>query len=119
MEIEVGEYVRTRAGHFYKITRIDENGLIYWNKIQCGWNIEQLKDIVVKHSKNIINLVEVGDYVNGHLVINIEKDENNKQKIITENKYFDKYYENGIEKIESIVTKEQMKSIEYKVEEEK
>lgn len=27
MEIEVGDYVRTRAGHFYKITRIDENGL--------------------------------------------------------------------------------------------
>lgn len=58
MEIEVGDYVRTRAGHFYKITRIDENGLIYWNKIQCGWNIEQLKDIVVKHSKNIIDLIE-------------------------------------------------------------
>ena len=63
MEIEVGDYVRTRAGHFYKITRIDENGLIYWNKIQCGWNIEQLKDIVVKHSKNLIDLIEVGDIV--------------------------------------------------------
>lgn len=50
MEIEVGEYVRTRAGHFYKTTRIDKNGLIYWNKIQCGWNMEQLKDIVVKHA---------------------------------------------------------------------
>lgn len=59
MDIEVGEYVRTRAGHFYKITRIDENGLIYWNKIQCGWSMEQLKDIVVKHSKQLIDLVEV------------------------------------------------------------
>lgn len=69
MKIEVGEYVRTRAGHFYKITRINENGLIYWNKIQCGWNIEQLKDIVVKHSKNIIDLIEVKDVIE----INTEK----------------------------------------------
>ena len=69
MEIEINEYVRTRTGHFYKITRIDENGLIYWNKIQCGWSMEQLKDIVVKHSKNIIDLIEVGDYVNGYKVI--------------------------------------------------
>lgn len=71
MEIEVGEYVRTRAGHFYKITRIDENGLIYWNKIQCGWSMEQLKDIVVKHSKQLIDLIEVGDYVNGRKVKHI------------------------------------------------
>lgn len=37
-EIEVNEYVRTKAGHIYKITNIDENGLIYWNEIQCGWS---------------------------------------------------------------------------------
>ena len=63
MDIEVGEYVKTRAGHFYKITRIDENGLIYWNKIQCGWSMEQLKDIVVKHSKQLIDLIEVKDVI--------------------------------------------------------
>ena len=73
MDIEVGEYVRTRAGHFYKITRIDENGFIYWNKIQCGWSMEQLKDIVVKHSKQLIDLIEVGDYVNGMEVLDIYK----------------------------------------------
>lgn len=73
IDIEVGEYVRTRAGHFYKITRIDENGLIYWNKIQCGWSMEQLKDIVVKHSKQLIDLIEVGDYVNGMEVLDIYK----------------------------------------------
>lgn len=70
-EIEVNEYVRTRAGHIYKITNIDENGLIYWNKIQCGWSERQLEDIIVKHSKQIIDLVEVGDYVNGREVKHI------------------------------------------------
>ena len=33
--------------------------------------MEQLKDIVVKHSKNIIDLIEVGDYVNGREVKHI------------------------------------------------
>lgn len=67
-KIEVNEYVRTRAGHIYKITNIDENGLIYWNKIQCGWSEQQLEDIIVKHSKQLIDLIECGDYVNGELI---------------------------------------------------
>lgn len=110
MKMEVEEYVRTRAGHFYKITRIDENGLIYWNKIQCGWNIEQLKDIVVKHSKNIIDLIEPGDYVNGLRV-----------EYITNEAIFTSGLAHGIlfEDIRTIVTKEQIASIEYKVEESK
>ena len=62
-KIEVNEYVRTRAGHIYKITNIDENGLIYWNKIQCGWSEQQLEYIIVKHSKQLIDLIEVGDIV--------------------------------------------------------
>lgn len=108
MEIEVGDYVRTRAGHFYKITRIDENGLIYWNKIQCGWNIEQLKDIVVKHSKNIIDLVEVGDYVNGECIT-----DKWETRISSIKSNFSE------EDIKTIVTKEQFESVEYKVEENK
>lgn len=90
MEIEVGDYVRTRAGHFYKITRIDENGLIYWNKIQCGWSMEQLKDIVVKHSKQLIDLIEVGDIVNSCIVVGFgyEYVNGNKEKsILVEGKY--------------------------------
>ena len=62
-KIEVNEYVRTRTGHIYKITNIDENGLIYWNKIQCGWSEQQLEDIIVKHSKQLIDLIEVKDLV--------------------------------------------------------
>ena len=60
-KIEVEEYVRTRTGHIYKIT-IDENGFIYWNKIQCGWSEEQLEDIIVKRSKQLIDLIEVRRY---------------------------------------------------------
>ena len=62
-EIKVNEYVRTRAGHICKITNIDENGLIYWNKIQCGWSEQQLEDIIVNHSKQLIDLIEDKDIV--------------------------------------------------------
>ena len=113
MKIEVGDYVRTRAGHFYKMTRIDENGLIYWNKIQCGWSMEQLKDIVVKHSKNIIDLVEVGDYVNGYKVENVSVETN--EVLLDHNGFGWRTLKDG----DKIVTHEQFASIEYKVEEDK
>lgn len=116
MEIEVGDYVRTRAGHFYKVTKIDKNGLVYWNKIQCGWSIEQLKDIIVKHSKNIIDLIEIEDVVKvkDHdwiRIFNID-DENILESFIED------CNENNWTLL-SIVTHEQFENIEYKVEEDK
>ena len=115
MEIEVNEYVRTRAGHFYKITRIDENGLIYWNKIQCGWNIEQLKDIMVKHSKQLIDLIEAGDIV---------KDKDNKYEVdfVKDDKIYCNDYnlDDSLitlreQDIKAILTREQFKANCYKV----
>lgn len=58
-KIAINEYVRTKGGHIHKVTKIDDNKLVYWGKIQCGWSLEQLKDIILKHSKNIIDLIEV------------------------------------------------------------
>lgn len=118
MDIEVGEYVRTRAGHFYKITRIDENGLIYWNKIQCGWSMEQLKDIVVKHSKQLIDLIEVGDYVNGREVKHIAMFEgfpDYPELIFVDETHLipDDTCEN--DEIQKILTKEQFEANCYKV----
>lgn len=118
MEIEVGDYVRTRAGHFYKITRIDENGLIYWNKIQCGWSMEQLKDIVVKHSKNIIDLIEVGDYVNGREVKHIAMFEgfpDYPKLIFVDEKHLVPGETAENKDIETILTKEQYQANCYKV----
>ena len=108
-KIEVNEYVRTRAGHIYKITNIDENGLIYWNKIQCGWSEQQLEDIIVKHSKIISEVVNIGDYVNGKLIHKIDKGSN----------YCYLYYENCKTfvdyQIKTILTKESYMANCYKV----
>lgn len=70
-EIKVEEYVRTRAGFIYKITDIDKNGVIYLDKKQSVMSKQELEDYTVKHSKQLIDLVEVGDYVNGYRVINV------------------------------------------------
>lgn len=57
-EYEVGEYYRTKNGEILKIVDLDEYRFLV-NKFYYQ---------IVKHSKNIIDLVEVGDYVNGHRV---------------------------------------------------
>ena len=49
--MEVEEYVRSKDGRILKIVE-------YCKKTE-----------IKKHSKNIIDLIEVGDYVNGHLVV--------------------------------------------------
>lgn len=72
--------------------------------------LEKIKKHIVKHSSNIIDLIEVGDYVNGSLVLDnvanmyllvSSSDFNN-------NKIFDYM-------IKSIVTKENFKNNSYKV----
>lgn len=114
-EIEVGEYVRTRAGHIYKITNIDENGLIYWNKIQCGWSEQQLEDIIVKHSKQLIDLIENKDVLKVRIdktimLFGIDEDTSDiKYKELIEN------IENGEYELLEILTHEQFEANCYKV----
>lgn len=64
MEI-IGEYVRTRYGYIAKITEIDK--YIWFNEKvnkESGMAVYELsklefKNLVVKHSPNIIDLIEV------------------------------------------------------------
>ena len=72
--IEVGEYVRTKNGIIDKVI-IKYNGKCNnpncdKKHISCKYNYYDEKDIV-KHSKNIIDLIEVGDIVNGYKILEI------------------------------------------------
>ena len=107
MEIEVGDYVRTQGGYIYKA--LGEQ--LYLDNI--GETVNFIEEIV-KHSKNIIDLVEVGDMV--HIKDVLHEDityiwSEDYLKALKED------IQNGI-KLVSIVTHEQFESIEYKVEEE-
>ena len=68
MEIEVGDYARTEDGEIGKVTAII-NGLVFINTNQYWSHI-------VKHSKILTEVVEVGDYVNGKLIHKIDKGQN-------------------------------------------
>ena len=63
MDIEVGDYVRSRNGSIGKVTKIEDDKYLYENK-----ELITFIGNVVKHSKNIIDLIEVGDFVNGNIV---------------------------------------------------
>lgn len=111
MKIEVREYVRTYEGHIGKIVDLD---------IDVGICLDNLKepltiDMIVKHSKNIVDLIEIGDVLkikedNSICYIGLEKDE----KTITYKEIIDEIKDNKIELL-AIVTKEQFRSVEYEV----
>lgn len=105
--INVGEYIRD----FHGIGKVVEAGESYCRK-ENGLKVWLYKQNKIKHSKNIIDLIEVGDYVNGERVTFITNSKIKEKKIITEydTDFFEKY-----EKIETIVTKEQFKEMEYRV----
>ena len=102
MELKEGMYVRTKEGNIEKICAI-ENVHIYTDEDYLSWYPNY--NAISKASHNIIDLIEVGDYVNGYEVTS--KDQflgfGNHDWYIAD-------YE-----IKSIVTKEQFESMEYKV----
>ena len=125
-EIEVGEYVRTVKKGIKRIDKIFEKCPVnrYGYEIGSDWEGKEYSIIkttdIVKHSKNIIDLIEVGDYVNGHKVIKINEPSlaNDYKRIIYCNECEGLYQ--GIftnEDIKSIVTHEQFEQIKYKVKE--
>lgn len=76
MEIKVGDYIRTKHGY---IIKVDERTVIFnlSDDKKEYVDIESTKygfcfeEEIKKHSPNIIDLVEVGDYVNGKKIESI------------------------------------------------
>lgn len=112
-EIEAEEYIRTTSGHIFKVDKERKvlQGIKFLN-VQYGY--------IKKHSKNLIDLIEIGDYVNKHPITKIRIDPfNNKKQLFTEHWEYNwqgdgtlvVFYENDIK---TIVTKELFKSAEYK-----
>ena len=125
MKLEIGMYVRTKQGKIGKIKglaishgfTIKEIIIVdtYYNFVDenDSYFVEDLS----KASHNIIDLIEVGDYVNGNRVEEIDwyssiKVQQQKYLKIDCSSLFNALYE---EDIKSIVTKEQFESMSYKV----
>ena len=111
MKPEVGMFYRYKGqiGKYKKITELDRypsftNNYLRKNEVILLNN--------AKFSYNIIDILEVGDYVNGNPVCIIKEDEHNRKWIYTDSNYKYGYLE---EDIKSILTHEQMEQMAYKV----
>lgn len=122
LELKDDMYIRTSYGRIDKILELDDSyvkGVSQKDEFYA-YDI----DNIVKASYNIIDMLEIGDYVNGSEVLGFENEyieEDDKYVpfgVITENCCLDNNKSWIIEKdIKSIVTHEQMEQMAYKVEE--
>lgn len=127
--IEVGEYVKTKDGRIAQIKSIDYEAviyrfdrIIYINNFRMKKDVlysnEMFKKVIVKHSKQLIDLTKIGDIVNGHLVIDkyedVDEYGNDFWCLIIED---DSLLNRSIreEDIKTILTKEQYEANYYKV----
>ena len=124
MEIKVGEYVRTKDGVIAKVTYVDAM------MVDCDRDvydlehlammeipIEDKEEYILKHSKNIIDLVEVGDYINGHKVVSEQWGEDDNNLYFEIEGGFNKARYIGEKEIKTILTHEQYERNCYKLEE--
>lgn len=131
-ELKVGMYIRyipTQGNYTQKISKITKTKNCMLDMAYYLDNSEEPVfsshfDDIVGVSEYIIDLIEVGDYVNGELVI--AKDSDNRLYVPEDlGQPYDREFSNGcfeytlLDKnfeIKSIVTKEQFNSVKYEVE---
>lgn len=120
MELKVGMYVRFdyhRVTVPIQIAKIKEK---YYDKMEKYYyyltdnGLIVSEENIIKASENIIDLIEVGDYVNGEKVTSAEPvDKNDTDRYLGFGDY--DYYIHDSEDIKDIVTKEQFESMKYEV----
>lgn len=115
--MEVREYVRTDDGLIGKIVSEPyeyKDSIVH--DIDFGdnniYNEYEMYQNIIKTSPSIIDILEIGDYVNGLKVIQMYSPEGKYTLWI---KLSDNTFIDNSEDIKSITTKEQFKNIEYEV----
>ena len=123
--MEVGDYVRTNLRNEIVIrkvigiihsTTMNDNRMVFDKPTKFTYYVEDNKNY--ESSPNIIDLIEVGDYVNGYKVSFVDEEPvigkfvqcDYEVSFGTTNHY--RFYEADIK---SIVTKEQFSQMEYKI----
>jgi hypothetical protein len=122
--MKVGNYVRTPNGLITKIIGVqDEENQYFINNNAVSLKSKTYiadKNLTIgenfKHSPNIIDLIQVGDYVNGKKVIDTFTDYifdySEEFKVI---RFSETDILHDVKHIKSIVTKEQFENMSYKV----
>lgn len=119
MKLKEGMYVRRKNGEIGIIKNLKK----YYNSLQFNEEIYSCllfknssypsivrNDDIIKASFNIIDLIEIGDYVNG---VEVEEINDKEIMLVDTHLWIDKEVVNRL--IKSIVTKEQFNSMKYEV----
>lgn len=121
-KIDVGEYIKTNKGNIGKIIEIrlgfNKDTQLYQDIYKLDNGLWTVLDYIVKHSKQLIDLIECGDFVNGREVKHIAMFEgfpDYPKLIFVDETHLipDDTCEN--DEIKTILTKEQMEANCYKV----
>jgi hypothetical protein len=125
-KLSIGMYVRTKEGIIGKYNIIKEfenvptfNGFYETKETEREYvDDKPFRNYDIKKSSfNLIDLIEVGDYVNGWLVYEVQIIDNDEERTFVS---VDECYDNYCgfihnNEIKSIVTKEKFESMEYLV----
>ena len=111
-KLEVGMYVRSKSGIISKFKRyITDEKRVCETDVFVRLAVER----IVKASYNIINLIEVGDYVNGERIISIILIDICGNEVLDNQHIFYKDGEIFEKDIKTVVTKEQFESMSYRI----
>ena len=115
-KIEVNEYVRTDYGEIHKVVHVVEDDGD-WNYYRYENTMGDFHMSIVKHSKQLIDLIECEDFVNGYKVISVDYDVMNDTTECIELDLNSNYQYNfiSIRQIKTILTHEQFEANCYKV----
>ena len=116
MKLREGMYVRTKEGKIFDcyVSEQMEKPIYYPKSSKTNGYIDY--EEVYKKSKCIIDLIEVGDYVNGYLVTFVYRPDGNEVfGIELEKNILQGHIISKSEQIKSIVTKEQFENMKYEV----
>ena len=116
MKLEVGQFARLKSGYICKIININD---FREPNMKYGVEANYLKDVmfigdddVVKASYNIIDILEVGDYVNGYPICETVEYEDDARAIVIDDDNKSIIWKK--QDIKSVITYEQMEQMAYK-----
>ena len=119
-DININEYVRTDNGEIHKVEDIEDlrihiktEKIMFRSWVDDYYGAHKEDRFIVKHSPNIIDLIEVGDYVNGEIVIDIGE-RSLYLGYADDNEHYSRISIDESE-INSIVTKEMFNQVKYEV----
>ena len=120
-DIKVGEYVRLQDGNIGIVADIEDEyteETYIGVKFNSGYVVDFSKSYVKSHSPNIIDIIEVGDYVNGYKVIEVGMENKEYGKFVDvycpsrnmQLEFLEHIFE---DRLKSVVTHEQFDSMKY------